>query len=91
MRYVKERFEKIQGKNKASEMKNTKLFISLLLQYVAAMIQKFQEKHQSLTHPIFNSILGPFLQAHLDNDSTTTKMISRIDRDNQKGHMILVR
>lgn len=91
MRYVKERFEKIHGKNKASEMKNTKLFTSLLLQYVAAMIQKFQEKHQPL--PQFNpmSILGPFLQAHLSNDSTTTKMISRIDRDNQKGHMILVR
>ena len=91
MRYVKERFEKIHGKNKASEMKNTKLFISLLLQYVAAMIQKFQEKHQPLPQFKPISILGPFLQAHLSNDSTTTKMISRIDRDNQKGHMILVR
>ena len=96
-RKSKETPKKKKDKDEDEEKKETKKtskrklvrFISMLLQYVAAFIQKSRLDFSQFRP---SSTLGQHLLYHLQHTSTTTKMMSTIDeREDEKGHMILVR
>ena len=57
----------------------------LLLLYIGAFLRKygFQEE--------LKSSLGQFLKYRDDGDTITYKTIKDIDKDQEKGHMVLIR
>ena len=74
---------------KKTKIRNLVRFTSMLLQYVAAFIQKSRLDFSQFRP---SSTLGQHLLYHLQHTSTTTKMMWKIDkREDEKGVMILVR
>ena len=81
--------DEAKKQTKTTSIRNLVRFTSMLLQYVAAFIQKSQ---LDFTDFSTSSTLGQHLLHYLQHTSTATKMMSKIDeREDEKGHMILVR
>ena len=83
----KEEKKKKQPRN--INIKSLVRFSSMLLQYEAAFMQK---SRLDFTEFKPSSPLGQHLLFHLHSTSTAKEMMSQIDqREDEKGHMILVR
>ena len=78
-----------EKQTKKTSINNLLRFTSMLLQYMAAFIQK---SRLDFTNFRPSCSLGPVLLDHLKHSSAIGKMVSKIDeREDEKGHMILIR
>lgn len=78
-----------EKQTKKTSINNLLRFTSMLLQYVAAFIKK---SRLDFTNFRPSCSLGPVLLDHLKHSSAIGKMVSKIDeREDEKGHMILIR